>query len=318
MVLPSMSYSDTQLTAVQELADAAGKQEHLSQKEGYQEWLQQAAQGSLRPIYRSIKAHEAQVVRPFLDRPFELRPYLQFCQWQKIWGSSGDLVDPVIPQLRQQAIQEAEKLAPVSFNKLHKVVKTLCKKAPGPDGWTNGLLRKLPSPAIEDLLNLFKVVETTGLMPQLWRTSQIALLVKNQDIERSIALRQLKTRYHLVNKWYMEPSTRSGNSFQRRPNKPLPQPASGSSLTRMPQVPSMPFALDGFLRQHPEGSGHKRLFGMGLEKLSKDSPVSLVTLRGLQRLTLSTVTVPTRSGHSHFSRHCSSESVWLEPKPSAA
>ena len=80
-------------------------------------------------------------MRPFLDRPFELRPYLKFCQWQKIWGSSGDFVDPVIPQLRIQAIQEAENLAPVSFNKVHKVVKTLSKKAPGPDGWTNGLLR---------------------------------------------------------------------------------------------------------------------------------------------------------------------------------
>ena len=41
---------------------------------------------------------------------------------------------------------------------------------------------------------------------------------------------------------------------------------------------------------------------------------SLVTPRGLQRLTLSTITVPTHSGHSHFSRHCSSESVWLEPR----
>ena len=202
--------SDTQLTAVQELAEAAGKQELSSQKEGYQEWLQQAAQGSLRPIYSSIKAHEAQVVRPFLDRPFELRPYLKFCQWQNIWGSSGDFVDPVIPQLRQQAILEAEKLAPVSFNTLRKVLKTLPKKAPGPDGWTNGLLRKLPSPAIEDLLSLFEVVEKTGLMPQQWRTSQIALLVKNQDIERPIALCHvvykcwLKTRYHLVNQWLKE------------------------------------------------------------------------------------------------------------------
>ena len=44
----------------------------------------------------------------------------------------------------------------------------------------------------------------------------------------------------------------------------------------------------------------------------------LVTPRGLQGHALSTVTVPTHSGHSHFSRHCSSESVWLEPKPSAA
>ena len=44
----------------------------------------------------------------------------------------------------------------------------------------------------------------------------------------------------------------------------------------------------------------------------------LVTPRGLQGHALSTVTVPTHSGHSHFSRHCSSESVWLEPKRSAA
>ena len=42
----------------------------------------------------------------------------------------------------------------------------------------------------------------------------------------------------------------------------------------------------------------------------------LVTPRGLQGHALSTV--PRHSGHSHFSRHCSSESVWLEPKPSAA
>ena len=199
--------SESLVTTVQEFAEAACEQEHHIQKGSYQEWLQQGAQGSLRPIYRSIKAHEAQVLRPFLDRPFELRPYLKFCQWQKIGGSSGDFVDPVIPQLRLQAIQEAENLAPVSFNKVHKVVKTISKKAPGPDGWTNGLLRKLPSPAINDLLSLFKVVETTGLAPQQWRTSQIALLVKNQEIERPIALCHvvykcwLKTRYHLVNEW---------------------------------------------------------------------------------------------------------------------
>ena len=116
-------------------------------------------------------------------------------------------MDPVIPQLRLQAIQAAETLAPVSFNKVHKVVKTLSKKPPGPDGWTNGLLRRLPPPAIKDLLSLFVVVEKTGLVPQQWRASQIALLVKNQEIERPIALCHvvykcwLKTRSHLVNEW---------------------------------------------------------------------------------------------------------------------
>ena len=119
-------------------------------------------------------------------------------------------MDPVLPQLRQQAVQEAEKLAPVSFNALHKILKALPRKAPGPDGWTNGLLRKLPSPAIVDLCGLFRLVETTGLMPQQWRTSQIALLVKNQEIERPIALCHvvykcwLKTRYYLVNQWLKE------------------------------------------------------------------------------------------------------------------
>ena len=105
---------------------------------------------------------------------------------------------------------DSQSSPPASFNTLHKVLKTLPKKAPGPDGWTNGLLRKLPPPAIEDLLSLFRVVEATGLMPQQWRTSQIALLVKNQDIERPIALCHvvykcwLKTRYHLVNQWLKE------------------------------------------------------------------------------------------------------------------
>ena len=202
--------SESILREVQELSETSKKAENLGEKESYLDWLQQAAQGSLRPIYRSIKAHEAQVVRPFLNKPFEIRPYLKFCQWQKIWGSSGDFVDPVIPELRQQAIVESGRLAPVTFNSLHRVLKTLPKKAPGPDGWTNGLLRKLPRPAIEDLLQLFKVVESTGLMPQQWRTSQIALLVKNQDIERPIALCHvvykcwLKTRYHLVNKWLQD------------------------------------------------------------------------------------------------------------------
>ena len=202
--------SESILREVQELSETSAKAENLGEKESYLDWLQQAAQGSLRPIYRSIKAHEAQVVRPFLNKPFEIRPYLKFCQWQKIWGSSGDFVDPVIPELRQQAIVESGRLAPVTFNSLHRVLKTLPKKAPGPDGWTNGLLRKLPRPAIEDLLQLFQVVESTGLMPQQWRASQIALLVKNQDIERPIALCHvvykcwLKTRYHLVNKWLQD------------------------------------------------------------------------------------------------------------------
>ena len=75
--------TESHVAAIQELAEAARKQEHLKQKESYQEWLHQGAQGSLKPIYRSIKAHEAQVVRPFLDRPFELRPYLNFVSGKK-------------------------------------------------------------------------------------------------------------------------------------------------------------------------------------------------------------------------------------------
>ena len=59
-----------------------------------------------------------------------------------------------------------------------------------------------------------------------------------------------------------------------------------------------------------------RVYLLATEGVSFRGP--LVTPRGLQGHALSTVTVPRHSGHSHFSRHCSSESVWLEPKPSAA
>ena len=204
--LPDKGTEDL-LNTIRDKTVSVQKQEKQVQKCGYQEWLQQGAKGSRKPIYRSIKAHEAQVDRPCLDRPLELRPYLKFVQWQKIWDSSGDFVDPVIPQLQEQAFIEAESLAPISVNKVHRIVKTLSRKAPGPDGWTNGLLKKLTFPAIKDLQALFETVERTGCVPQQWCTSQIALLVKNQEIERPMGLCRvvykcwLKCRYHLVSEW---------------------------------------------------------------------------------------------------------------------
>ena len=98
-------------------------------------------------------------------------------------------------------------MSQVSLTKVQQVVKSLVRKASGPDGGTNGILRHLPPLAVKDLHKLFCLVEQTGEVPQQWRTSQIALLVKNQEIERPIALCHvaykcwLKCRYSLVSGW---------------------------------------------------------------------------------------------------------------------
>ena len=95
-------------------------------------------------------------------------------------------------------------MSQVSLTKVQQVVKSLVRKASGPDGWANGILRHLPPLAVKDLHKLFCLVEQTGEVPQQWRTSQIALLVKARKFERPIALCHvaykcwLKCRYSLV------------------------------------------------------------------------------------------------------------------------
>ena len=49
---------------IQEIVEAARKQEHRNQNEGYQEWLHQGAQGSLKPITGPLKR-----MRPKLSGP---------------------------------------------------------------------------------------------------------------------------------------------------------------------------------------------------------------------------------------------------------
>lgn len=69
-----------------------------------------------------------------------------------------------------------------------EVIRRLSNKAAGLHGASYDSLRELPYQAMPELIALFHEIEAQATTPNRWTTALIALLPKNKDIERPIAL----------------------------------------------------------------------------------------------------------------------------------
>ena len=178
---------------VERFARQAKANDFAEDKAQYQAWLEEAQAGTMRPLFRTVKSHEATTVRPFGHVEPGLRPFLRFIQWQEIWGASDSAIERVMPMSQQKAKEEAKELGKDYFRRFRK----LPNKAPGPDGWTVQVLRALPLQAC---------VEETGEAAQ-WTVSLVVLMAKKPQTERPIALCHvvykawIKARYYLVEQW---------------------------------------------------------------------------------------------------------------------
>ena len=129
---------------VERFARQAKANEYEEDKAQYQAWLEEAQAGSMRPLFRTVKSHEATTVRPFGHVEPGLRPFLRFIQWQEIWGATDSAIEKVMPLSQQKAKEEAKELKALTGQDYLRKFRKLPNKAPGPDGWTVQVLRALP------------------------------------------------------------------------------------------------------------------------------------------------------------------------------
>ena len=67
----------------------------------------------MRPLFKTVKAHEATTVRPFENEHISARGFCRIRQWGPIWQITAEPVDP--PEfLRQLAVEQASILKPIS------------------------------------------------------------------------------------------------------------------------------------------------------------------------------------------------------------
>eukprot|EP00971_Amphidinium_carterae_P352346 6492558-Amphidinium_carterae.3 len=88
---------------------------------------------------------------------------------------------PSPSELEQFAIQPSLPvcpLPPLTALQVQDVVKGLEHKAPGLDHWCAKELQALPSSLLESLSELYKLVESSGTVPLLWRCHKIVFLPK--------------------------------------------------------------------------------------------------------------------------------------------
>ena len=196
-LLYNMLWKSHDVEHVQVLLQAVKQQRELHQQQvfdteaqEYRTWMQAASLKGCRGLFRSLKKDELPCIRPFQEYPRSERMQHRLFQWGEIWRTKDQ---PLEPKTLQALIYKGQEFAKDTLQPLHvhhvwKVIKHLSHKAPGLDGTGYDFFKELPYQAIPDLIAFFHEIEATAQIPNQWTTSLIALLPKNKDIERPIAL----------------------------------------------------------------------------------------------------------------------------------
>ena len=190
--------------AVEAVHNRAAKQHRSRQSEAYQQWLEAATTGGMKGLYAALRKPEATTVRPYRDLPLEIRPHARRAAWMSLWqpaarGDSG--LERALASLKQQAIDQARAVGPVSAQALSKVVKKLSAKAPGLDGLTSSMLKKASEAQLQELAVHLAEWERQGTMPGAVLTTAVAMLPKKSDRERPIGLTSFGYRLWARARW---------------------------------------------------------------------------------------------------------------------
>ena len=130
----------------------------------YQKWMQGALQKGMGHLFKSLKKGEATILRPFRHLSPEARAFARAKQWAASWqghfrfeelpSPSPDTSD-LRDALKVRAKEQSSSLAPIPASFLKEKFSKCKSKAPGPDGWTYAILRKLTEPMLEDISSLY-------------------------------------------------------------------------------------------------------------------------------------------------------------------
>ena len=179
--------------------------------ESYSKWLEEAQNDHLRPLYRSLRADEQTLERPYREFTPLARPYKRLEFWCEVW--QGNLLSPAPLQgevweaLCDLAREQARSLPKHSASSVAKVCAAKNSKKGGPDGWDFNDLRDLPPDAYAVLANAFNKMEEDLAIPLQVSQVQIVLLAKSALKERPIGLTSVlwrlwcKTRRFMVSQW---------------------------------------------------------------------------------------------------------------------
>ena len=179
--------------------------------ESYSKWLEEAQNDHLRPLYRSLRADEQTLERPYREFTPLARPYKRLEFWCEVW--QGNLVSPAPLQgevwdaLCDLAREQVRSLPKHSASSVAKIRAAKNPKKGGPDGWDFNDLRDLPRDAYAVLADVFNKMEEDLVIPLQVSQVQIVLLAKSALKERPIGLTSVlwrlwcKTRRFLVGQW---------------------------------------------------------------------------------------------------------------------
>lgn len=166
------------------------KQVWERKKEDFATWAETAMRKGARQAHAFIKQDDANYLRPYQNQPLAQRPAARRAYWKTYWQEEAPdrPATPAEEALKQEAIQEARTLKPISSAQIKATLQHMGKKKPGPDGWTVQELQQWPEQAISSLVWVYHQIEATGDWPAQATYTQIALLPKSLDNERPICL----------------------------------------------------------------------------------------------------------------------------------
>ena len=208
--------SDELLLRIQEQVLDAAKVQKTSQNRQYQAWLQGAQGKGMGPLFKSLKKGEATTARPHRELSAEVRALARAKVWLKTWKGYLRLEDVPAPthveqearaQLRELARQQAAALPPLTAFLLKTKFGKGRVTAPGPDGWSKSILKKLTDPMLEDIADLFRQIEVGLRLPQQFLLTQVCMMPKSLTSERPISLTHVlwrdycRARWDLIRDW---------------------------------------------------------------------------------------------------------------------
>ncbi|CAE7271339.1 unnamed protein product [Symbiodinium sp. CCMP2592] len=162
----------------------ASKVHQDAQTKSYRSWLQGAQEKGMAPLFKTIKKGEITTARPFRDLSAEVRALARTKLWLRTWKGVLRVEDlPPLPhaeqqargKLRELAAQQVATLSPISPEQLQQRFSKGRVTAPGPDGWSKSLLKKLTWPMLQDIAEFYQELERGLRVPQQFLLTQVCM-----------------------------------------------------------------------------------------------------------------------------------------------
>ena len=76
---------EAQSQLVLQVTRTAEKQQLSQEQLQYKQWVEAACEGGMKGLCKAIKSPETNLLRPYRDKPLEIRPHLRRAEWRDLW-----------------------------------------------------------------------------------------------------------------------------------------------------------------------------------------------------------------------------------------